>query len=240
MDRLGKRILVIPDTQVKPGVNIKHLRDISRYIEHKRPDVVVHIGDHWDMPSLSSYDKGRREFEGRRYTKDIAAGNEAMDVLLSEFDYEPEMHFFIGNHEQRIERATQSSAELDGVIGYHDFHLAKWTVHDFLKIHKIQGISFSHYFTSGLYGRPVASAAVMLREVQGSAIMGHTQKVDIAIHPKTGAIAMMVGVCYTHNEPYLGPQGNGCRRQVVMLNECRNGHFDPMFVSLDYLKRTYR
>ena len=56
--------LVIPDTQVKPEHSVKHLRWAGKYAAEKKPDVIIHIGDHWDMPSLSSYDVGKRSFEG--------------------------------------------------------------------------------------------------------------------------------------------------------------------------------
>ena len=49
----GLRIMVIPDTQVKPGVNTDHIAAAARYALKMRPDVICHIGDHWDMPSLS-------------------------------------------------------------------------------------------------------------------------------------------------------------------------------------------
>lgn len=240
---LGKRILVIPDTQVKPGVPNDHFIRVGKYIAHKRPDYIVHLGDHWDMPSLSSYDIGKKCFEGRRYKKDIEAGNEAMRLLTSEYrsveGYRPREIFLMGNHEERILRAIEMDATLEGLMGYEDFALDGWEVHDFLKVVEVEGIKFSHYFTSGIYGRPVPSAAVLLREAMGSAVMGHTQKVDMAIHGKTGAIALMAGCCYQHDEDYLGPQGNNCRRQVVMLNECRDGNFDPVFVSLRFLKNRY-
>jgi hypothetical protein len=240
--RLGARILVIPDTQVKPGVPINHLPALGRYIAEKRPDYIVMIGDWWDMESLCSYDKGKKTFEGRRYLADIKAGNDAMNLMTNEYrdkDYTPQEHLFLGNHENRLERAVELQPELEGIIGYHDLNLAGWTVHPFLEIVKLEGIAFSHYFTSGVMGRPASSAAVVLREVAGSAIQGHVQRVDVAVHPKTGAIAMMVGTFYQHDEIYLGLQGNNCRRQVVMLNECRNGTFDPMFISLNYLLRNY-
>ena len=57
--------MVIPDTQVKPGCPIEHLKWAGQYAVDKKPDVIVHIGDHWDMPSLSHYDKGTTSFEGR-------------------------------------------------------------------------------------------------------------------------------------------------------------------------------
>jgi hypothetical protein len=237
---LGRRILVIPDTQVKPGVPVQHLTWAGKYIAEKRPDYIVHLGDHWDMPSLSSYDKGKRSFEGRRYQEDVKAGNHALQLLTREYrgisGYAPEEHFLDGNHEWRIVRATENQAELEGTIGLHHLDRSGWTVHPFLSVLMLEGIKFSHYFTSGLYGRPVSSAAVLLRTAAGSAVMGHTQKVDMAIHEKNGAIALMAGTFYQHNEDYLGPQGNACRRQLVMLNECRDGIFDPMFVSLGYLR----
>ena len=239
--KVGKRILVIPDTQVKPGVDQSHLKWIGQYIAEKKPDIIVHIGDHWDMPSLSSYDAGRRSFEGRRYVDDIRAGNEAMDLLTSQYrgKYAPEEHFFIGNHEERIERATDADAKLFGLIGYKDLKLDGWVVHPFEDVVEIEGIKFAHYFSSGTKGLPVGSAAVMLKMAQSSAVQGHVQKVDLAVHEKTGNIAMMVGVCYMHDEGYLGLQGNNCRRQIVMLNEVKNGRFDPMMISLDYLARRY-
>lgn len=239
--KIGKRILVIPDTQVKPGCDQSHIKWIGQYIADKRPDIIVMIGDWWDMQSLCSYDKGKRCFEGRRYIDDVKAGNDAMDLMTSQYRhlYKPEEHFFIGNHEERIERAQETTPELAGAIGYHHLNLKGWIVHGYEEVAEIEGIKFAHYFTSGLYGKPVSSAAVMMRVAQGSAIQGHAQKVDIAVHEKTGTIAMMVGIAYRHDEGYLGPQGNNCRRQVVVLNEVRDGIFDPMMVSLAYLEKRY-
>jgi len=77
------KIIVIPDCQVKPNTRIDHLEWAGKYIAEKKPDVIVNIGDFWDMPSLSCYDKGKKDFEGRRYKKDVEAGNAAMDLLLA-------------------------------------------------------------------------------------------------------------------------------------------------------------
>ena len=55
--------LVIPDTQVKPGNSVEFLTHIGKYIVEKQPDTIIHLGDHADMPSLSSYDRGKKSFE---------------------------------------------------------------------------------------------------------------------------------------------------------------------------------
>ena len=70
--------LVIPDTQAKDGTPTDHLRWIGQLIVDEHPDTVVHLGDHADMPSLSSYDVGKRSFEGRRYSADIEAAKELL------------------------------------------------------------------------------------------------------------------------------------------------------------------
>lgn len=239
------RVVVIPDTQVKPGVNTDHLEHIGNYIATKRPEVIVHLGDHFDLPSLSSYDVGKRQFEGRRLKADIKAGIEGMDRMTAPFlalpDYHPDQRFLMGNHENRLTRAIDDDAKLEGTLSTEMFELERfgWKVSDFLEVINIGGVDFSHYFTSGVMGRPVSSAAVLLRERAKSAIQGHVQRFDMAVHQKTGQIAMFAGIAYTHYEEYLTPQGNGCRQQIVVLHELHNGLYDPMFVSLDYLSRRY-
>ncbi|WP_230684319.1 hypothetical protein, partial [Streptococcus pneumoniae] len=83
--------------------------------------------------SLSSYDVGKKSFEGRRYTKDIQASYEAMQALLDplwEFNhkavltkhkrYQPKMVMLYGNHENRITRAVNNDPKLEGVLSLED------------------------------------------------------------------------------------------------------------------------
>ena len=74
--------LMIPDLQIKPGLDLTYLKWIGKYIVDKKPDVIVQIGDAADMPSLCSYDVGKKSFEGRRYKDDIAAVKEGMRTLF--------------------------------------------------------------------------------------------------------------------------------------------------------------
>ena len=252
------KIAVIPDTQVKEDVPLEHLLYAGKYIAEKKPDYIVHIGDHWDMPSLSSYDVGKKSFEGRRYHKDVEAGNMAMDLFLQPIKAElaknarkkrnkkktwnPELHFTLGNHEQRIMRAVEKDAILEDTIGYDDLNLEDWIVHDFLEPVNIEGVMFSHYFTSGVMGRPVSSAKALLAKKHMSCIMGHVQDRDIAYDIKadgTRLTSIFAGIFYQHDEGYLGAQGNSSWRGIWMLNEVANGTFDEMPISLDYLRSKY-
>ena len=113
---------MIPDTQVKPDQDLSYLRAIGNYIVEKQPDAVVHLGDFAGHAVLSSYDKGRKSFEGRRYKHDIEAAKEGMRILLDPLytyndthtrnkkrKYRPYMLMLLGNHEHRITRAVKTT-----------------------------------------------------------------------------------------------------------------------------------
>lgn len=254
-----KRHLIIPDTQCRPGVPLEHLRWLGKYIAHKQPEVIVHLGDHYDMPSLSSYDKGKKSFQGRRYQADIAAGNRGMDLLMAPIHdlndkrrrdkkalYKPRQVFLLGNHEERIDRAIQLEPELlDGTIGYEHFNLKQhgWEVHDFLEPVAIDGITYSHYFYNPRTGRPYGGMiSTMIKQVGYSFTQGHRQGKEIGeIQRSNGRIdrGLIVGSFYQHDEEYAGPQGNEYWRGVIMKHEVKDGNYDLMEVSLDFLRRRY-
>lgn len=252
-----KRILVLPDVQAKPGNDFSFLRRIGLYMVEKKPDVVVCGGDFADLPSLSSYDKGKRAFEGRRYKRDVEAAQFAMQAFLGPMEeynamrrrnkkaeYKPRMVLTLGNHENRVNRATNDDAMLDGVLSIKDLAYEEygWEVHDFLEVVMVEGIAFSHYFTSGVMGRPVTTAQALLTKKHQSCIAFHQQGLQIATgYRADGALltAVICGSAYEHNEDYLGPQGNNHWRGFLMLNDVHEGQFDLMPVSLDYINRKY-
>ena len=244
-----KRHFIIPDVQAKPGVRLDHLEWAGKYIAEKRPDVIVCIGDFADLCSLSLYDKGKKSFEGRRYKADLKAAHEAMELLMAPIiaceDYHPRLVLTLGNHENRISRAVEDDCKLDGTIGLEDlgYEAWGWEVYPYLEVVEIDGICYSHFFTSGVMGRPVASARALNNKKHQSCIMGHVQKRDIDCqHTATGKCitSIFVGTYYQHDEDYLGPQGNAeTWRGVWVLNQVKGGMFDEMPLSLDYLRRRY-
>ena len=250
-EKLGRSHMVIPDTQVKPDVPIDHLRWIANYALEMRPDVIIQIGDWADMHSLSAYDKGKRCYEGRRYVRDVDAANASLDLFEKTIEdynrthpqdgYNPDKHLTYGNHEHRVIRATDLDPALHGKLTLDDldFERRGWKTHPFLSVVTIDGVQYSHYFISGAMGRPVTSAAALLKARGGSATMGHVQRMDIAYHPQTQRIGMFCGTCYQHNEEYLGPQGNAAPRGIIMKHEVEDGRYDPMVVSLNFLRKRY-
>lgn len=247
--------LIVPDTQCKDGQDFAYLERIGRYIVEKKPEVIIHLGDFADMPSLSSYDVGKKSFEGRRYTKDIEAAAKAMSYLLGPLhdynatakeqkkkQYHPRKVMLLGNHENRIARAINDDPKLEGLISHKDLPYDEWEVVDFLQPIFIDGIAYSHYFPTGVLGRPATSASAMVSKLHMSCIAGHQQGKQVAYgkRPDGSTITCIIaGSCYEHDEEYLGPQGNNHFRGILIAHRVKDGCFDECFVSLDYLKEKY-
>lgn len=251
-ERRGKRIMVLPDVQAKPGLDFSFLRRIGLYMVEKQPDVVVCIGDFADLPSLSSYDKGKKSFEGRRYKRDIEAAQFAMQAFLGPLEelrraggtYRPRMVLTLGNHEHRIDRAVEDDPKLAGVLSVDDLAYEEygWEVHPFLEVVVIEGVAFSHYFTTGVMGRPAGTAQAQLRKCAMSCVAGHQQGKQIAYGYRADGstvTSIIAGSCYEHEESYLGAQGNRHWRGFLMLHEVQAGAFDEMWVSIGYINQRY-
>jgi hypothetical protein len=252
--------LMIPDTQCKPDIDMSYLDWLGQYIVDKQPEVIIHIGDHADMPSLSSYDKGKGKAEGKRVQKDIEASIEGMNRLLrplrtlqdlqlaafGEVEYKPKMVLCLGNHEERIMRHVNDNPELQGFLSYDNLRYADmgWEVYDFLKPVIVNGVSYCHFMANPMSGKPYGGMAMnVLKNVGESFCMGHKQTLDVATRflPASGRQqwAIIAGAYYEHDEGYKGHQGNHHWRGIVMQHNVKNGSFNPMFVNLEYLKGKY-
>lgn len=251
------RILVIPDCQVREGVPLDHLTWAGKAICEYRPDVVVNIGDFADMPSLSSHDvKGSKYFEGLRYKKDVEVVKDAMQQLLAplrelqsrqkknkEKVYKPRLVLTLGNHENRIDRAVNNNPTLEGLIQVGDLGYERdWEVHPFLHPVFIGGVGFNHYWPVGVMGRPAGTAAAIVNKLHMSCVAGHQQGKQVAYgkradgRPITGII---VGSYYLHDESYMDQLSNRHWRGLLVMNEVNDGHFDEMFLSIEYLEKKY-
>ena len=209
---------ILPDVQVKPGQDTRFLSAVGRYLVEKKPDVIICIGDFADMPSLSSYDFGKKSFEGRRYRDDVCAAISGMAHLMEPLAihnenakknkkglYRPRLILTLGNHEERINRATENDSKLDGTLSVSDLRYEEfgWEVKPFLEVVMVDGIAYSHYFTTGVMGRPVTSARALVTKKHMSCVQGHNQKMEIYNEYKADGksiTGLFAGCCYLHDE----------------------------------------
>lgn len=245
-NRGTRRHVVIPDTQIAPGLALNHIAAAGRYIADKRPDVVIHLGDNWDMPSLNSYEKGEYH-EGKRINLDIQAGNEAMRVLTKEIHrprgYTPRLVLLRGNHEDRLDRLVRQDPKLRGVLSDATFESPGWQVVPFLEPITIDGIMYAHYFYAPLSGRAYGGTVqYKLGKIHHSFTQGHVQGLDVGRVELPGGKrlrGLVAGSFYQHDEEYKGPQANCHWRGILVKNEVQDGDYDLLEVSLDYLLRKW-
>ena len=250
----GLKIVLIPDTQVRPGVPLDHIVAAGNYIAVHRPDVVVVIGDWWDMPSLNRFGT-KLELDGTRILADLQSGKEAMDLFLDyalvDEDYNPRLVYCVGNHDPqvRIPRAVSEVPNLEGLLVDDTTEWLEdrdFEVYEFLEIVEIGGVRFSHYFINPHSAKksPLGGAIdTMLKNCGFSFVQGHTQGYKVGKHYLADGsvrLGLLAGSFYMHDEAYMGEQGNMSHwRGIIQLNDVRSGGADICELSLDYLLRKY-
>lgn len=253
----NRRWFVIGDTQIKPGVPHDAVRWIGRAIVDYRPDVVIHLGDHWDHPSLSGYEKpGSVPLEGARYAEDVFSGNTAFATLCAPMEAErarlvrnkekswnPELYYIMGNHDIRPDRVAASDAKLVGTIGSDKCDTRNWTRVPFLKPVKIDDIWVCHYFPNAHSGKPVGGEiASRFNKIGGSFVQGHEQGKREGNRLLTTGVTwygLSLGSCYLHREEYRGNGGQRHWQGGAIFNDVNAGEYDLMTLSLKYLCRKY-
>lgn len=245
----AKRHFIIPDTQVKPGVPIKHFEWLGKAIQEYKPDRIIHLGDHWDFESVSLHNSPKSQ-EGLRLIECIKSGNKALEIL-EEFSggYKPLTKDLLrGNHEYRLQRYIDNNPLLEGAVGFHmlnDKELG-WNVVEYLhgspQVIVRDGVHYAHYFANVNTGKPIGGTATYKLAAIGSPfVQGHVQGYDIGTKQfATGRVirGIVCGSCYMHDEPYKGMANNHWRGAVI-LNEVRDGEFSEMPLTMNYLCEKY-
>ena len=253
---MSKDIIVIADTQVDKTSPTDHLTALSNYIWENKPGTVVHIGDHWDFPSLSSY-ASAAESEGKRLSDDLEGGMVALDMIMEAVHegnrvgkkkvYKPELHFLMGNHENRLNRYMATNPVLSGIIDLPGFIESRgWSVKDMCDPLFLDEVCFNHYMENPMSGRPVGgSVENKLNKFPHSFVHGHQQQFqygrrqNLLGKPHFGVCA---GSFYMHDEGYRGANNTEIRGFTHMKNFTnRYGYsdYDVEFVSLERLLSVY-
>jgi hypothetical protein len=255
-NHVARRHLIIPDTQIRPGVPIDHIIWTAQAIVDYQPDAVIHLGDHWDNPSFSKYDAaGSVAMEGADYQADLEIGNETFDLLgapmrkeiqrqsRNQKRWNPETYFIMGNHEDRADRAAREDSRLRRTVGSRFMLTPGWKRKDYLERLWVDGVCYSHFFQAQNSSNAIGgSIDNRLNKIGESFVQGHQQGFLYSnrVYP-TGRIrhGLVAGSSYLHRERYRGNQGNNHFRGIVVLNEVQDGDYCLMPLSMKYLCQRY-
>jgi Calcineurin-like phosphoesterase len=260
------KVLLIPDCHAQAGVKNDRFSILGAYIAHKKFDVIIQIGDFADMSSLCSYDKGKRKAEGQRYERDIAVAIDANEKLFKDThtlnkqlirqgkpQYKPKKYLTLGNHEQRIIRASSESPHLWGTLAINDLEYEKfgWQVIPFLEPLVLEGCHFMHYFPAGLKEMPISGegAARRLCDIDGTShVSGHSHLLQAHYQGKGRPRWGLVGGCFLDPDQQIKGDMMEYVSQytkqswwsgVVILHSLFSGSFHPVFVPYAYLAKKY-
>ena len=264
-ESMNKDMLIIPDCHASPDYSNERFTALGNLIVKQKPHYITCLGDFADLASLSSYDRGTKGFEGRRFKKDIASAIDAQTKLFAplkkfneqkrknkEKQYKPKLNMCLGNHEDRVTRATNQSPELHGTIGIGDLQYEKfgWKLTGFKSCLSIEGIAFSDYFTTGVSGRPISSMHIghqLVSKLHCSAVQGHSHLYNHAAQtrPVGQKVFGLSAGCYSHpkySESWCQDTEHQWWRGVVVLKGLDGeGYYDEIQsitqrkIMMDYL-----
>lgn len=252
---MSKTHLVIPDCHAHYNFSNRRADFLAQLIIDVKPDIVINLGDQFDMASLSGYDKGKRSFVGRSYHNDITIGREFSDRLWAPVKATkkklPRRIFLEGNHEHRIEKALDLSPEMVGTIDFKDYDL-DYYYDEIIRyegstpgIVEVDGIHYAHYFISGVMGRPIGGehpAYSLSAKLGNSVTAGHIHTLDYNVRTEvTGKKrhALVAGCYFDYNSDWAGHANLLYWRGVIIKRNVEDGQYDPEFISLNQLEKIY-
>lgn len=247
--------LVIPDQHAHPNYHNHRADWLGNFMAELKPTVVINLGDAADMPSLCSYDKGTKSFEGRRYSEDIEAHLDFQDRLWTPIKKRkkgmPRRIFIEGNHEHRIARAINLQPELTGTLRFEDLRTHEY-YHEIVRysgatpgVIEVDGILYSHYFVSGVKGLPISGEHTghsLLSKLHESATCGHIHTTDYCVRTTGGGrkiSGLVAGVYQDYFADFAGVANGLWWSGVIVKRGVENGQYDPEWVSIERLKREY-
>jgi hypothetical protein len=252
---MSKTHLVIPDTQVRDGVNTDHIEAAGRLIIDRKPDVIVIIGDWWDFPSLSTHTPSQKlAYDHRTYSKDLQSGIRAMELLLRPMElynerqrrnkkrpYKPLLVFTVGNHCYRVDRLLEQNTVLAGVLPRCEDYLADkgFIVVPYKQKTIIDGVTYCHLCPQTKSAGAVERAHLIMQKRNASWTVGHSQMLDYFVSPHEPRLQCIIaGAFYTHDEGYKEGSNDHFRGLVYKTN-VKAGTYDPQFISVDGLMEMY-
>lgn len=253
--------LVIPDAHTGPLDNLRRFEAVGNYIATHQPPVIVQLGDWIDFGSLSSYDAGKKEFVFQNVQKDIESYHAAEEVMFAPMlsqnknlakqkkaQYNPLYVKLIGNHEYRLEKLLDYEPRwASPTINMNAFNSRQpinEVVCNFMNWITVDGVSYSHYWTSGVMGRPIGSAKLILAKKGVSCVQGHTHTYDWASFTKpdgTRINAIIAGALLDPEyQGFGGPQVDRMYYSgITHLHEVKDGDFDLEMININRLLKEY-
>jgi Calcineurin-like phosphoesterase len=256
--RMSKVVLVVPDQHVHKDYHNDRADWLGKLILDLKPDVLVNMGDACDLPSLSGYDKGKASFNGASYQKDIEAHLDFQERMWAPIKTakrkKPHSIILWGNHENRLNKVLEYEPQLRGDkfgLSPKNFEFEEY-YHEVVPyegqtpgIYNLDGVLFSHYFVSGLMGRPIGGvnhAASLISKNHCSSVAAHSHTFDFSVVSKADGgtvMGLVCGVYQDYESKWAGTVNNLWQSGVAILKDFEGGRWDLEWVGIKRMKALY-
>ena len=240
--------LVIGDPHCNPKASNDRFLWAGKLARDLKPDTIICMGDLSSMDSLSSYDKGKKSFEGRRYKKDIDHAHDALEKFNKGLNGRRSRKvMLLGNHEDRIDRIVDETPELDGTISTKDLKFKEfgWEVIAYQEPVAIDGVHYCHNYPTGIMGKPISGdniARSLLLKNKVSSTVGHCHLFDYSMCTvPTGrkVIGLSAGCYLHHKEDYARNTQRLWWSGLIVKRNVRQGEYDIETIKYNVVKRRY-
>ena len=240
--------LVIGDPHCNPKASNDRFLWAGKLARDLKPDTIVCMGDFSSLDSLSSYDKGKKSFEGRRYKKDIDHAHDALEKFNKGLNGRRSRKvMLLGNHEDRIDRIVDETPELDGTISTKDLKFKEfgWEVIAYQEPVAIDGVHYCHNYPTGIMGKPISGdniARALLLKNKVSSTVGHCHLFDYSMCtiPSGRKVIGLSAGCYLHHkEDYAKNTQRMWWSGLIVKRNVRNGEYDIETIEYNAVRREY-
>jgi hypothetical protein len=269
---MGQHHIIVGDAHSKPQVDNRRFDWLGSFVlnytlDHSNDNItVIDMGDWEDMESLSSYDMGKKCYEGRKYADDLKAAHDArarFNKPIDDFNAKAKKTHsrrlsirkvaLGGNHfERRVLGTIEKNRLLEGTISVSDNKCAEygWEYVPFLQPTTIDGITYVHYWQGAGTSQPIAMgkypAQVLIREKHTSTVTGHNHILDVAtvLNAKQERIIAISAGCYLDPEQfevYAGQSNENWWRGIIVLKDVHEGypHGGWEIIPIEELQKQY-
>jgi len=240
--------LVIGDPHCNPKASNDRFLWAGKLARDLKPDTIICMGDFSSLDSLSSYDKGKKSFEGRRYKKDIDHAHDALEKFNKGLNGRRSRKvMLLGNHEDRIDRIVDETPELDGTISTKDLKFKEfgWEVFAYQEPVAIDGVHYCHNYPTGIMGKPISGdniARSLLLKNKVSSTVGHCHLFDYSMCtiPSGRKVLGLSAGCYLHHkEDYARNTQRLWWSGLIVKRNVKQGEYDIETIEYNTVKRRY-
>lgn len=194
------KVLWFTDAHNQPDMPLDRFSWLAAFVNDAKPDILIDGGDFDDLNSLCGYERNET-WQGRfkpAFMDDLAASQEARELLESKITHACKKHFILGNHEDRLWSFENRNPEVYGMMQHAYLEIHKnWQITPYKEYLNVEGVDFTHVPMNGM-NKPLGGARAAVNVAAKSVrdiCFGHTHTYGYWEESKLGPNRSTTAIC---------------------------------------------